>query len=479
MLTLFTTPVIYLAIDRLAANFRARPAAPRMRAAPPSERPRMNISAPFIERPVATTLLTIAIALAGALGYFSLPVSPLPQVDFPTVLVQAQLPGASPDVVATSLAAPLERHLGEIADVTEMTSQSQTGQARIILQFGLDRDINGAAEDVQAAINAAQADLPTNLLSRPTYRKVNPADAPVLILSLTSRTLTRGQMYDAATNVLQQELSQLDGVGQVIIGGAALPAVRVDIDPQQLSHYGIGLEDVRSALANANANARRAPSTSAPSAGRSTPTTSQPRRRLRDLVVAYRNGDALRLSDVADVRIPCRTSATSASPTASRRCSSSSSGSPARTSSRQSRHARRHAQAQGVDAGANRHRLRLRPLHDDPLLARARPSGRCHRHEAGGRGGVCLPAQRPRRADPGRRRAGVDRRHVRRDVSARLSLDNLSLMALTIATGFVVDDAIVVLENISRHMEHGMPRRRRPCTARATSASPWSRSPCR
>jgi multidrug efflux pump len=210
----------------------------------------MNISAPFIARPVATTLLTVAIALAGVLGYGALPVSPLPQVDFPTIVVTAQLPGASPDVVASSLAEPLERHLGQIADVAEMTSQSQTGQARITLQFGLDRDINGAAQDVQAAINAAQADLPTNLLSQPTYRKVNPADAPVLILALTSATLTRGQMYDAATNVLQQQLSQISGVGQVIISGAALPAVRVELDPLALSHYGVGLEDVRSALSS-------------------------------------------------------------------------------------------------------------------------------------------------------------------------------------------------------------------------------------
>ena len=195
----------------------------------------MNISAPFIAGPVATTLLTIAIAFGGLLGYEALPASPLPQVDFPTISVTAQLPGASPDVVATSLAAPLERHLGQIADVTEMTSQSQTGQARITLQFGLDRNINGAAQDVQAAINAAQTDLPTNLLFQPTYRKVNPADAPVLILGLTSSTLTRGQMYDAATNVLQQQLSQISGVGQVIISGAALPAVRVDVDPMALS----------------------------------------------------------------------------------------------------------------------------------------------------------------------------------------------------------------------------------------------------
>ena len=214
----------------------------------------MNISAPFIARPVATTLLTIGIALAGVFAFFKLPVSPLPQVDFPTISVQATLPGASPETVATSVAEPLERHLGQIADVTEMTSTSSVGQCRIVLQFGLDRDINGAARDVQAAINAARADLPTSLRSNPTYRKVNPADAPILILALTSQTLTRGQMYDAATNVLSQRLSQITGIGQVIIGGAALPAVRVELNPTALFKYGIGLEDVRAALASANAN---------------------------------------------------------------------------------------------------------------------------------------------------------------------------------------------------------------------------------
>ena len=187
----------------------------------------MNLSAPFIARPVATTLLTIGIAIAGILGFLSLPVSPLPQVDFPTIAVQAMLPGASPETVATSVASPLERRLGQIADVTEMSSTSGIGQTRITLQFSLNRDIDGAARDVQAAINAARADLPTNLRSNPTYRKLNPADAPILILTLTSKTLTRGQIYDAASNVLQQRLSQLNGIGQVIIGGSALPAVRV------------------------------------------------------------------------------------------------------------------------------------------------------------------------------------------------------------------------------------------------------------
>ena len=261
VLTLFTTPVIYLMFDRLAVRLSGSGRGPPalleetpLLATPPHERRGMNISAPFIGRPVATILLTIGIALAGIFAYFRLPVSPLPQVDFPTISVQASLPGASPDTVATSVAAPLERHLGQIADVTEMTSTSSVGQARIVLQFGLNRDINGAARDVQAAINAARADLPTSLRSNPTYRKVNPADAPVLILALTSKTLTRGQMYDAATNVLSQRLSQITGIGQVIIGGAALPAVRVELNPQALFKYGIGLEDVRAALASANAN---------------------------------------------------------------------------------------------------------------------------------------------------------------------------------------------------------------------------------
>ncbi len=231
VLTLFTTPVIYLFFDRLAEPVRKHRAVARGAA--------MNISAPFIARPVATTLLTIGIALAGALAFFELPVAPVPQVDIPTVVVLAQLPGASPETVANSVASPLERHLGQIADVTEMTSSSSLGLTSIALQFGLDRDIDGAARDVQAGINAARADLPTNLRTNPTYRKVNPADAPIVILALTSKTLTRGQMYDAASNVLQQRLSQLEGVGQVIIGGATLPAVRVELNPEALNKYGV------------------------------------------------------------------------------------------------------------------------------------------------------------------------------------------------------------------------------------------------
>src|SRR5262249_43755038 len=186
--------------------------------------------------------------LAGVMGFRLLPVAPLPQVEFPTISVTAQLPGASPETVATSVATPLERHLGQIANVTEMTSTSTVGLARITLQFGLDRNIDGAARDVQAAINAARADLPASLRSNPTYRKVNPASAPIMILSLVSKTLSPGQLYDSAATVLQQKLSQVQGVGQVNVSGSALPAVRVEISPHALFKYGIGLEDVRAAL---------------------------------------------------------------------------------------------------------------------------------------------------------------------------------------------------------------------------------------
>jgi multidrug efflux pump len=188
--------------------------------------------------------------------FFQLPVSPPPQVDFPTTSVQAKLPGASPDVVATTVATPLARHLGQIADVTEMTSSSTVGSVRINLQFGLNRDIDGAARDVQAAINAAHADLPTSLRSNPTYRKVNPADAPILILALTSDTMRQGELYDAASTVLSQKLSEIDGIGEVVVGGSSLPAGRVELNPNALhNRYGIGLEDVRAALASTNAHA--------------------------------------------------------------------------------------------------------------------------------------------------------------------------------------------------------------------------------
>jgi len=214
----------------------------------------VNLSAPFIRRPIATVLLTIGIALAGAAAFFLLPVSPLPQVDFPTIQVSANLPGASPETMATSVATPLERHLGIISDVSQMTSSSRVGQTNVVLQFGLDRNIDGAARDVEAAINAARVDLPATLHQNPTYRKVNPADSPIMVVALTSKTRTPGQIYDAASTVIQQQFSQVKGVGNVTLGGGSLPAVRVDLNPMALSQYGIGLEDVRAALASANAN---------------------------------------------------------------------------------------------------------------------------------------------------------------------------------------------------------------------------------
>ena len=214
----------------------------------------MNVSVPFIARPVATTLLTLAVALAGVLGFLLLPIAPLPQVDFPTISVSASLPGASPDTMAATVATPLERALGSIAGVNEMTSRSSLGSTSITLQFELERDIDGAARDVQAAINAARTLLPTGLPSNPTYRKVNPADAPIMILALTSATLTRGQMYDAASTVLAQRLSQVEGIGQVTVGGGALPAVRVELDPNKLAAKGISIDSVRTAITATNAN---------------------------------------------------------------------------------------------------------------------------------------------------------------------------------------------------------------------------------
>jgi multidrug efflux pump len=262
----------------------------------------VNVSEPFIRRPVATTLLTIGVLLAGIFAFLKLPVAPLPQVDFPVILVQAQMAGASPETMATTVAAPLERRLGAIADVTEMTSTSSLGSVRLVLMFGLNRDIDGAARDVQAAINAARADLPTALRSNPTYRKFNPADAPILILGLTSNTLTPGQLYDSAATVVQQKMSQLPGVGNVDIGGSSLPAVRVELDPTALFNYGIGLEGIRAALASANANS---PKGAIETETRHYQLYANDQGRVaadyRDLVVAYRNGAAVRLTDVGAI----------------------------------------------------------------------------------------------------------------------------------------------------------------------------------
>jgi multidrug efflux pump subunit AcrB len=262
----------------------------------------MSISAPFIRRPVATTLLTVAIALAGAIAYKFLPVSPLPQVEFPTISVGAGLPGASPDTMASSVATPLERQFGRIAGITEMTSTSSLGSTGITIQFDLNRNIDAAARDVQAAINAARGQLPANLPNNPSYRKVNPADAPIIILALTSNVIERARMYDIGSSILQQKLAQLQGVGQVFVGGGALPAVRVDVNPTALYNTGLGLEDVRAALAAANAN-RPKGEVSNDTRTYALSTTDQllTASEYRPLVIHYSQGAAVRLSDVATV----------------------------------------------------------------------------------------------------------------------------------------------------------------------------------
>ena len=263
----------------------------------------MNISATFINRPVATTLLTVGLAIAGAIAFRLLPVSPLPRVDFPTIQVIASLPGADPETMATSVAAPLERQFGQIAGVTEMTSASFRGSTRIVLQFDLSRNIDGAARDVQGAINAARGYLPPNLPNNPIYRKVNPAEAPVLILALTSDTVSTAQMYDAATTILQQKLSQVEGVGQVFVGGSSLPAVRVDLNPTALNKYGISLEAVRGVLTGTNLNRPKGQLADEKRTWEiQTNDQLYTAEQYRPVVVAYRAGAAVRLSDVATVK---------------------------------------------------------------------------------------------------------------------------------------------------------------------------------
>ena len=418
----------------------------------------MGPSTPFIRRPIGTTLLTFGLAAAGAVAFFKLPVSPLPQVDFPTISVRATLPGASPEDVATTVASPLERHLGQIADVTEMTSSSTVGGTRITLQFGLNRDINGAARDVQAAINAARVDLPTSLRSNPTYRKVNPADAPILILTLTSDTATRGDLYDAASTVLAQKLSQVEGIGEVVVGGSSLPAVRVELVPQALYKYGIGLEDVRAALGSANAHSPKG-GIDVDNQRYQIYANDQANKAddYKSLIVAYRNGAPVVLSDVGEVTDSVE-------------------------------NLRNAGLANGKPAvliilyrqpGAN-------IISTVDLVKELMPQLRASISPAID---VNLAVDR-----------SITIRTSLRDVERTLilsvllvilvvffflrswratlapvvavsvsliatfaamyllgySLDNLSLMALTIATGFVVDDAIVVLENITRYLEEGM-----------------------
>src|SRR5499427_3786171 len=272
---------------------------------PQQERPglAMNVSAPFIKRPIGTSLLAAALLLSGALAFKFLPVAPLPQVEFPVISVSAGLPGASPETMASAVATPLERQFGRIAGINQMTSTSQLGSTSIVLQFDLNRNIDAAGRDVQAAINAARSQLPANLPGNPTYRKVNPADAPVLILALTSDTITLPRMYDAADSILAQKLSQIDGVGQVFVGGGARPAVRAEVNPTLLNKLGVGLDSVRTALGAANAN-RPKGELSGPVNAWTIQANDQifTADQYRKLIVSYNNGSPVRLGDVADVQ---------------------------------------------------------------------------------------------------------------------------------------------------------------------------------
>ena len=418
----------------------------------------MSLSTPFIRRPVATILLTFGLAAAGALAFFKLPVSPLPQVDFPTISVTAQLPGGSPEVVANTVATPLERHLGQIADVTEMTSTSTVGMTRINLQFGLDRDINGAARDVQAGMQAAFADLPTNLRSNPTYRKVNPADAPILILALTSESKLQGELYDAADSVLAQKLSQIQGVGQVIVGGSALPAVRAELNPIALQKYGIGLEDVRAALAAANAHSPKGDIEEGDRHYQLYDNDQATRAaQYRSLILAYRNGAPVALSDVGDVTDSVE----------DLRNAGMANGKPAVLII-----LFRQPNANIVDtvdrvmAELPELRASISPAIDvEPTVDR---STTIRASLAEVERTLVLSAVLVVLVVFLFLRSGRATLVPSIAVPVSLigtfgvmyllgySLDNLSLMALTVATGFVVDDAIVVLENITRHIEAGM-----------------------
>ena len=262
----------------------------------------MSISATFIRRPIATSLLTGAILLAGGVSYFFLPRAPIPQIDFPTISVHANLPGASPETLASAVATPLERQFGRIAGITEMTSSSQLGSTNIALQFELDRDINAAARDVQAAINAAAGQLPSDLPSLPSYRRTNPAESAIIGLAMWSDTVPTARIYDFADSIVGQKLSQVKGVGQVSLKGASQPAVRVDLNPMALAHYGIGLEDVRAALKAANANSPKG--LIEDQGNRWTISASDQlfeAARYEPLIVAYRRGGAVRLRDIAQV----------------------------------------------------------------------------------------------------------------------------------------------------------------------------------
>ena len=418
----------------------------------------MKFFALFIHRPVATTLLTLAIAISGAIGFRLLPVSPLPQVDFPVISISASLPGASPETMASSVATPLERALGRIAGVNEMTSMSSLGSTRVILQFDLSRDINGAARDVQAAINAAQSLLPTGMPSRPSYRKVNPSDAPIMILTLTSDTYSRGQLYDFASTQLAQKISQTEGVGDVSVGGSSLPAVRVELNPSALFNQGVSLDTVRQAIANANVR-------------RPQGAVENPQQRwqieandalktadaYRPLIIHYNNGSAVRLADVAEVKDSVQdvrnAGMTDAKPAIILAISRAPDANIIETVDRI--RAELPALQENIPASIQLNvaqdrsptiRASLAEVEQSLAIAIGLVITVVFIFLRSGRA-TLIPAV----AVPVSLVGSFAAMYL-----CGFSLNNLSLMALTIATGFVVDDAIVVLENISRHVEAGM-----------------------
>jgi multidrug efflux pump len=418
----------------------------------------VSLSSPFVRRPVGTTLLTIALVIAGVISFRLLPVAPLPQVDFPTISVFSGLPGASPETMASAVATPLERQFGRIAGVTEMTSVSFLGATTIALQFDLSRDINGAARDVQSAISAAVGRLPPNLPSLPTYRKVNPADAPILILALTSKAVDKGRMYDIASTVLQQKIAQLEGVGAIFVGGSSLPSVRVELNPMALARYGIGLDEVRQALAAANVNRPKGQLDD----GRFTweiNATDQLRvpALYEPLIVAWRNGAPVRLIDVARVRgsvEDLRAGAVSNGETAVVLVIFRQPGVNIIETVDRIRAELPHLRAL-VPAEVS-----LRPVLDQTVTIRASVKS-VEEALLISIGLVVLVVF-------------LFLRNVRATIIPGVvvpvsligtfavmyvvgySIDNLSLMALTVATGFVVDDAIVVVENVMRHIERGV-----------------------
>jgi len=424
----------------------------------------VNLSRPFVRRPIGTVLLTVGVALAGIGGFFALPVSPLPQIDFPVISVSASIPGASPDTMASSVATPLERHLGTIAGVNEITSQSSTGSTRVTLQFDLSRNIDGAAREVQAAISASRVDLPATLRSNPTYRKANPAAAPVIILALTSKTKTPGQIYDAVSNIISQRLSQVDGVGDVEIGGGSLPAVRIELLPFALNRYGISTEDVRAAIQASNANRPKGivQGANLETSRRLQIYTQTPALRASDyapMVIAWRNGAAVRLADVAEVLDGVENTQTlglfNGEPAIIVLITRQPSANVIETVDA----VRKLLPELQADLPAD---VKLQVASDSTNTIRA------SLREVEGTLVISVVLVvlvvslflRSVRATIVPAVATVAALLGTFGVMYLLgfSLNNLSLMALTVATGFVVDDAIVVLENTSRHIEAGMTR---------------------